>query len=91
MCLEWSKQNSYIARVKSGAYYERQTANSTDSTPESGRSEGETEPLEQHSSVGDQGLMLQEALGLLSQRWDRLDGAQALRMLPSDTELQVYS
>jgi hypothetical protein len=33
--------------------------------------------------------VLEEALGLLSSRWERLDGAQALRMLPSDTKLQV--
>lgn len=34
-------------------------------------------------------VMLDEALDLLGQRWDRLDGAQALRMLPSNTKLQA--
>lgn len=62
---------------------------SANSSPENGRSESESEPLEQQSTVSDQGIMLEEALGLLSQRWERMDGAQALRMLPSDTTLQV--
>jgi Vam6/Vps39-like protein vacuolar protein sorting-associated protein 39 len=34
-------------------------------------------------------IMLNEALELLSQRWDRINGAQALRLLPRDTKLQV--
>jgi hypothetical protein len=73
-----------IAQIEDGAYY---GGPSTNSSPENGPSESESEPLEQQS-VSDQGIMLEEALGLLSQRWDRLDGAQALRMLPSDTTLQ---
>ncbi|KAG2535714.1 hypothetical protein PVAP13_9NG130446 [Panicum virgatum] len=33
-------------------------------------------------------IILNEALELLSQRWDRINGAQALRLLPRDTKLQ---
>ncbi|KAG0561985.1 hypothetical protein KC19_9G108400 [Ceratodon purpureus] len=74
-----------IAQIEDGAYY---GSPSTDTTPENGRSESELEPLEQQSTVSDQGIMLEEALGLLGKRWERMDGAQALRMLPSDTTLQ---
>lgn len=63
---------------------------STDSTPENGRSESESEPLEHQSTIADEGIMLEEALTLLSKRWERMDCAQALRMLPSDTTLQVF-
>ena len=35
-------------------------------------------------------IILNEALELLSQRWDRINGAQALRLLPRDTKLQVF-
>lgn len=74
-----------IAQIEDGAY---SGSPSTDSAPENGRSEGELEPLEQQGTVSDQGIMLEEALGLLGKRWERMDGAQALRMLPSDTTLQ---
>ncbi|XP_006650498.1 vacuolar sorting protein 39 [Oryza brachyantha] len=48
---------------------------------DSGRSDGD--------DVNDGGpIMLNEALELLSQRWDRINGAQALRLLPRDTKLQ---
>lgn len=51
----------------------------------SGRSDGYGE------DVNDRGpIMLNEALELLSQRWDRINGAQALRLLPRDTKLQVF-
>ena len=46
---------------------------------DSGRSDGDGGPI-----------MLNEALELLSQRWDRINGAQALRLLPRDTKLQVF-
>ncbi|KQK13523.1 hypothetical protein BRADI_1g10697v3 [Brachypodium distachyon] len=50
---------------------------------DSGRSDGDVD------DVGDGGpIMLNEALELLSQRWDRINGAQALRLLPRDTKLQ---
>ncbi|XP_062214782.1 vacuolar sorting protein 39-like [Phragmites australis] len=50
---------------------------------DSGRSDGDRD------DVSDGGpIMLNEALKLLSQRWDRINGAQALRLLPRDTKLQ---
>ncbi|KAL8168245.1 hypothetical protein V2J09_009744 [Rumex salicifolius] len=33
-------------------------------------------------------IMLDEALNLLSQRWERINGAQALRLLPKETKLK---
>lgn len=33
-------------------------------------------------------IMLNEALVLLSQRWDKINGAQALKLLPRDTKIQ---
>lgn len=33
--------------------------------------------------------MLDEILDLLGQRWDRIHGAQALKLLPKETKLQV--
>lgn len=62
-----------------------QSLSSTDSAPESGRSDGE-ESTEGGKNM--EGMMLNEALNLLSRRWDRINGAQALRLLPSDTKLQ---
>jgi Vam6/Vps39-like protein vacuolar protein sorting-associated protein 39 len=38
---------------------------------------------------GSKGIMLNEALDLLSKRWDRINGAQALKLLPRNTKLQV--
>uniref|UniRef100_A0A0A9DN37 Vacuolar sorting protein 39/Transforming growth factor beta receptor-associated zinc finger domain-containing protein n=1 Tax=Arundo donax TaxID=35708 RepID=A0A0A9DN37_ARUDO len=50
---------------------------------DSGRSDGDGD------DVSDGGvIMLNEALELLSQRWDRINSAQALRLLPRDTKLQ---
>ncbi|GJM96404.1 hypothetical protein PR202_ga13235 [Eleusine coracana subsp. coracana] len=50
---------------------------------DSSRSDGDGD------DVSDGGpIMLNEALELLSQRWDRINGAQALRLLPRDTKLQ---
>uniref|UniRef100_A0A0E0KI90 CNH domain-containing protein n=1 Tax=Oryza punctata TaxID=4537 RepID=A0A0E0KI90_ORYPU len=52
---------------------------------DSGRSDGDGDG----DDVSDGGpIMLNEALELLSQRWDRINGAQALRLLPRDTKLQ---
>lgn len=34
-------------------------------------------------------MMLDEVLDLLGQRWDRIHGAQALKLLPKETKLQV--
>lgn len=55
---------------------------------DSGRSDGDGDDV---NDVNDGGpIMLNEALELLSQRWDRINGAQALRLLPRDTKLQVF-
>ncbi|GLJ18916.1 hypothetical protein SUGI_0338060 [Cryptomeria japonica] len=62
------------------------SSTSTDSAPESGRSDGE-ESFEASTNV--EGMMLDEALNLLSRRWDRINGAEALRLLPSDIKLQL--
>ena len=56
------------------------------SKTDSGRTDGDTdETCEEGSSP----IMLDEALDLLSQRWDRINGAQALKLLPKETKLQV--
>lgn len=54
---------------------------------DSGRSDGDGDDVNDVNDVGP--IMLNEALELLSQRWDRINGAQALRLLPRDTKLQV--
>ncbi|KAG6600618.1 Vam6/Vps39-like protein [Cucurbita argyrosperma subsp. argyrosperma] len=55
------------------------------SKTDSGRTDGDTdETCEEGSSP----IMLDEALDLLSQRWDRINGAQALKLLPKETKLQ---
>ncbi|XP_077225169.1 vacuolar sorting protein 39 [Tasmannia lanceolata] len=54
------------------------------SSTDSGRSDGDgDEPNEDGSCI-----MLDEALHLLSQKWDRINGAQALKLLPRETKLQ---
>ncbi|KAH9313387.1 hypothetical protein KI387_028422 [Taxus chinensis] len=57
-----------------------------DSAPESERSDGE-ESFETVTSI--EGNMLDEAINLLCRRWDRINGAEALRLLPSDIKLQL--
>lgn len=52
---------------------------------DSGRSDGDVDG----DDVNHGGpIMLNEALELLSHRWDRINGAQTLRLLPRDTKLQ---
>ncbi|CAB80329.1 hypothetical protein [Arabidopsis thaliana] len=54
------------------------------SSTDSGRSDVDTEePLEE----GDSTVMISEVLDLLSQRWERINGAQALKLLPRETKL----
>ncbi|KAJ4791315.1 Vam6/Vps39-like protein [Rhynchospora pubera] len=59
---------------------------------DSGRSDGDMDELSEDGQSQDQegskGIMLNEALDLLSKRWDRINGAQALKLLPRDTRLQ---
>ncbi|KAI5418335.1 vacuolar sorting protein 39 isoform X1 [Lathyrus oleraceus] len=52
---------------------------------DSGRSDVETDEFIEE---GDISIMLDEALDLLSRRWDRINGAQALKLLPKETKLQ---
>lgn len=52
---------------------------------DSGRSDGDGDEISGEGGP----IMSNEALDLLSQRWDRINGAQALRLLPRDTKLQV--
>lgn len=54
------------------------------SSTDSGRSDGDADEM---TDEGDS-IMLSQALDLLSQRWDRINGAQALRILPRDIKLQ---
>ncbi|KAB2618050.1 vam6/Vps39-like protein [Pyrus ussuriensis x Pyrus communis] len=55
------------------------------SSADSGRSDGDAE---EYSEEGGSTIMLDEVLDLLSQRWDRINGAQALKLLPRETKLQ---
>ncbi|XP_004232411.1 vacuolar sorting protein 39 isoform X2 [Solanum lycopersicum] len=52
---------------------------------DSGRSDGDTEDA---AEEGGSTIMLDQVLDLLSRRWDRIHGAQALKLLPRDTKLQ---
>ncbi|VVB10023.1 unnamed protein product [Arabis nemorensis] len=55
------------------------------SSTDSGRSDADTEePMEEGNST----VMISEVLDLLSQRWERINGAQALKLLPRETKLQ---
>lgn len=56
------------------------------SSTDSGRSDGDGDGDEMTEGGGP--IMLNDALDLLSQRWDRINGAQALRLLPRETKLQ---
>ncbi|KAG6729618.1 hypothetical protein I3842_01G038400 [Carya illinoinensis] len=69
-----------IASIE-GAEDMRVSQSGTDSS----RSDGDAD-----ESIGEGGstIMLDEILDLLSQRWDRLNGAQALKLLPRETKLQ---
>lgn len=53
---------------------------------DSGKSDGDTDDAKEE---GASTIMLDKVLDLLSQRWDRINGAQALRLLPRDTKLKV--
>ncbi|XP_065016297.1 vacuolar sorting protein 39-like [Musa acuminata AAA Group] len=73
------RQSKKIAEIE-GADDMRISLSSTDS----GRSDGDADEM---TDEGDS-IMLSQALDLLSQRWDRINGAQALRILPRDIKLQ---
>ncbi|KAI3665468.1 hypothetical protein L6452_44095 [Arctium lappa] len=52
---------------------------------DSGKSDGDADDP---SEEGTSNIMLDEVLDVLSQRWDRVNGAQALKLLPKETKLQ---
>ncbi|KAL3630294.1 Vam6/Vps39-like protein [Castilleja foliolosa] len=52
---------------------------------DSGKSDGDTDDA---SEEGASAIMLDRVLDLLGQRWDRINGAQALRLLPKETKLK---
>ncbi|KAJ8439744.1 hypothetical protein Cgig2_009568 [Carnegiea gigantea] len=70
-----------IAEIE-GAEDVRFSASSTDS----GKSDGDADEV---SDEGGSNIMLDEALDLLTRRWERINGAQALKMLPRETKLKV--
>lgn len=72
-----------IAEIE-GAEVTRISPSSTDS----GRSDGDADDRGEEEGSA---IMLEEVLDLLSQRWDRIHGAQALKLLPRETKLQVKS
>lgn len=72
-----------IAEIE-GAEVMRISPSSTDS----GRSDGDADDRDDEEGST---IMLEEVLDLLSQRWDRIHGAQALKLLPRETKLQVMS
>lgn len=53
---------------------------------DSSRSDGDAD---ESGEEGGSTIMLDEVLDLLSKRWDRINGAQALKLLPKETKLQV--
>ncbi|KAF4393271.1 hypothetical protein G4B88_002005 [Cannabis sativa] len=55
------------------------------SSTDSSKSDGDTDEFNEEGSST---IMLDEVLDLLSKRWDRINGAQALRLLPRETKLQ---
>lgn len=56
------------------------------SSTDSSRSDGDADDF---TEEGGSTIMLDEVLDLLSRRWDRINGAQALKLLPKETKLQV--
>lgn len=69
-----------IAEIE-GAEEKRFSPSSTDS----GRSDGDVDEL---TEDGGSTIMIDEILDLLSRRWDRINGSQALKLLPRKTKLQ---
>lgn len=77
---KWSRLGRKIAEIEVADDI-RTGASSTDS----GRSDVDVDEM----TEGEGPIMLNEALDLLSQRWERINGAQALKLLPRGTKLQV--
>ncbi|XP_058777856.1 vacuolar sorting protein 39-like [Vicia villosa] len=72
------RNSKKIAEIE-GAEDTKVSLSSTDSS----RSDDDTDENEGGSTI-----MLDEVLDLLSRRWDRINGAQALKLLPRETKLQ---
>lgn len=68
-----------------GAEDTRISASGTDS----GKSDGDGDVDGDEEGISK--IMLDEVLDVLSQRWDRVHGAQALKLLPKETKLQVMA
>ncbi|XP_072972128.1 vacuolar sorting protein 39 [Typha angustifolia] len=77
--LKGGRMAKKIAEIE-GADDTRISLSSTDSS----RSDGDGDELAEEGGP----IMLNEALDLLSQRWDKINGAQALKLLPRETKLQ---
>ncbi|KAL6542293.1 Vam6/Vps39-like protein [Orobanche minor] len=74
------RQSKKIAEIE-GAEEIRFSQSGTDS----GKSDGDTDdPVEEGASA----IMLDRVLDLLGQRWERINGAHALRLLPKETKLK---
>lgn len=59
------------------------------SNTDSGKSDGDGDgDADEASYGGGSNIMLDEALDLLSRRWERINGAQALKLLPKETKLK---
>ncbi|KAJ8764545.1 hypothetical protein K2173_006285 [Erythroxylum novogranatense] len=74
------RANKKIAAIE-GAEEMRFSPNSTDSS----RSDVDADDFDDEEAST---FMLDEVLDLLSRRWDRINGAQALKLLPRETKLQ---
>uniref|UniRef100_A0A7N0T7X6 CNH domain-containing protein n=1 Tax=Kalanchoe fedtschenkoi TaxID=63787 RepID=A0A7N0T7X6_KALFE len=55
---------------------------------DSSRSDGDADADADEPNEGGSPIMFDEVLDLLSRRWDRINGAQALKLLPKETRLQ---
>ncbi|KAA8531881.1 hypothetical protein F0562_006402 [Nyssa sinensis] len=94
-----SSQNTGSPRVSSGTSFKTKSRSGkkiaeiegaediriSPSSTDSGRSDVDADdPIDEGGST----IMLDGVLDLLSRRWDRINGAQALKLLPKETKLQ---
>ncbi|GLT39132.1 hypothetical protein SLA2020_133390 [Shorea laevis] len=95
-----SSQNTNIPRVASGTTFKARVGRAvkkiasiegaedmrvSPSSTDSGRSDVD---IEESNEEGGSTIMLDQVFDLLSRRWDRINGAQALKLLPRETKLQ---
>ncbi|KAH8503560.1 hypothetical protein H0E87_014735 [Populus deltoides] len=95
-----SPQNTNIPKISSGTLVKAKGGRATKkiaaiegaedirvslSGTDSSRSDGDADEF---GEEGGSTIMLDEVLDLLSKRWDRINGAQALKLLPKETKLQ---